>query len=141
MGAYLSEQNIKARCRKNIFGVALFFALLGAESLVAVMLLNAQLTFLWLSALPMTWFVARLVLTVQLPEKPFYYTLRKISTLFYVLHVVVFKILKKGIVVWNIHDPANLLLTVMTFLITSAAAYAIVWFSRKKYMMWLKYAM
>ena len=141
MGAYLSEQNLKEDHRKNILGIVLFFVLLGAESLVAVMKLNAPLTFLWLSALPMTWFVAKLTLTIELPDKPFYYVLRKISTLFYVLHVVVFKILQKVIVASGIHDPANLLLTIATFLITSAVSYLILLLSRKKHMAWLKYAM
>lgn len=141
MGAYLSEQNLKVDHRKNFFGATLFFALLGAESLVAVMKFNAPLTFLWLSALPMTWFVAKLTLTIELPDKPVYHTLRKISTLFYVLHVVVFKILQKVIVVWKIHDPANLLLTVITFLITSVVAYVILLLSKRKHTTWLKYAM
>ena len=89
----------------------------------------------------MTWFVAKLTLTIELPDKPVYHTLRKISTLFYVLHVVVFKILQKVIVVWKIHDPANLLLTVITFLITSVVAYVILLLSKRKHTTWLKYAM
>ena len=139
MGALLSGQELKAEHRKNALLALLFFVCLGAESLIAVMKLNAPLTFLWISALPMTWFVTRLTLTIELEPKPIYYTIRKISTLFYVLHVVIFKALQKGIAYIGLNDPMNLILTITTLLITTGLALAVLKLFRKA--TWLKYAM
>ena len=138
MGAVLAEKYLVVENKKNILGIACFFICLGVESLVAVLKLNAPFTFLWISALPMTWFVVKLMLTIELDSKPVYYAIRKVSTLFYVLHVVVFKVLQKGINVLDLADCMNLLLTFGTMIITFVLAHAIVKLSNKS---WLRFAM
>ena len=139
MGAVLSKKELAAEHKKNIIGTVCFFICLGIESLLAVIKLNAPFTFLWISALPMTWFVVKLMLTIEIESKPVYYTIRKISTLFYVLHVVVFKVIQKTLS--NINDPMHLLLTMAVLLITALLAYGILMLSKTKQFNWLRYVM
>lgn len=143
MGALLSEKPLKTENRKNLILVILFFICLGIESLVAVMKLNAPLTFLWISAVPMTWFTVKLVLSFEMESKPIHYTIRKISTLFYVLHVIVFKLLQKFFttIQFSQIDSMSLILTLCTFVITLGVTYAFFLLSKKEKLQWLKYAM
>lgn len=143
MGALLAEKPLEPAYKRDAGFVFLLFVLLGIESLVMVRRFNAPLTFLWIAALPMTWFTTRLTLTIQMKNKPVYYILRKISTLCYVLHIVIFKILQNvfdssG---FTAKDPAHLALTALTLFITIVLAYGIYLLSRKKAFTWLKYIM
>ncbi len=139
MGASLANQELKPTVKKDLACVALFFVMLGIESLLMVRKFNAPLTFLWISALPMTWYVTRLTLTIPIQSKPAYYIIRKISTLFYVLHVIVFKSLQKAFELVSLSDPMNILLTVLTFIITSCLTYGI--FKLSERYAWIRYAM
>ena len=143
MGALLAKQKQKPAIKKDFICVALFFVVLGIESLLMVKKFNAPLTFLWLSAIPMTWYVTRLTLTIDIVSKPGYYVLRKISTLCYVLHIVVLLILQYVFRLLNLttKDPANLILTIMTLIITFAMSFGTLYLSDKKFFFWLKYAM
>ena len=116
LGAIMATQTIKKEHKKNAILVALFFLLLGVESVVAVMLLDAPFTFLWISALPMTYFVMRLTLTIELKPHPNFYYMRKTSTMIYVLHFVVIKVLRKLFEITPIGavDGENLILLAAT---------------------------
>lgn len=143
MGALMAGKPLKASIKKDALCAGLFFVCLGVESIVMVMKLHAPLTFLWLSAVPMTWFVTRLTLTVPLKSKPGYYVIRKISTLCYVLHVAVLKTLEYAFDLTGFapKDPANLALTALTLLVTLFMAYGIFLLSKKKAFSWAKYLM
>ena len=143
MGAYLSELRLKKAIKKDIFFVVFFFICLGAESLIAVLKFDAPYTFLWLSALPMTYYTTKLTLTIELKDKPSYYYLRKTSTLFYVLHVLVFLTCRKlfqveGLDRW---DSMNLALTGLVLVITGLISFALVKLSNNNRFMWIKYIM
>ena len=141
MGFLMAEHNLKPANRRDLVCILLFFACLGAESLLMVTKLYAPLTFLWISALPMTWFVLRLSVTLSVENKPFHYVLRKISTLCYVLHVIVLKILKYVFKNAGIQYSAHLLLTALTIVITIVLSYGIYELSKRKTFSWLKYVM
>ena len=143
MGAYLSEIELKRSIKRDASLICIFFLCLGVESLVAVLKLNAPYTFLWLSALPMTYYTVKLTLTVNLRDNPSYYYLRKISTLFYVLHVVVFLTCEKLFVVIGLKslDSMNLALTCLVLIITTILSSLFVILSRKKQFSWIKLLM
>lgn len=143
MGALLAEKTVEPHITRDALLTLLFFGLLGVESVIAVTKLAAPLTFLWLSALPMTWFVVRLTLTIELKSRPVYYTVRKLSTLCYVLHILVFKSLQLLFTVTGVSgiDTNHLILFGLTVLFTLSLAYGILCLSRKKGFHWLKYIM
>lgn len=141
MGALLSTVRIRKQYRKDSLAVMLFLALLGAESLVAVTCLKAPFTFLWLSAVPMTWFTARLMLSAELREKKIYYDIRKISTLFYVMHVIILKAVRYFIGRSGIADRMHIILTVFTFLFTMTACLCVLRLSGNRKFSWVKYLM
>lgn len=85
-----TSKNEKNHIRDSI-GIIISFCCLGLESLIIVMMVHPSLTFLWLCALPLTYFTFHLTLGIQLAEKPIYIFLRKISTLVYVIHPIVLK--------------------------------------------------
>lgn len=143
LGALMTQKQQEATVRRDILGIIIFFICLGAESLIMVRKFSAPLTFLWLFMMPTTYFTTHLVLTLTIESKPGYYILRKISTLCYVLHVVIFKSLNyvfdhTGI---TAKDPHHILLTMLTILITLSLAWCIYILSRKKAFSWLKYGM
>lgn len=143
MGALMTQKKQEIAIKKDTLGIVIFFICLGAESLVMVKKFNAPLTFLWLFMMPTTYFTTHLMLTLPMESKPGYYILRKISTLCYVLHVVIFKTLiyvfdQTGIAA---KDPHHILLTVFTILITLFLAWCIYILSSKKAFSWLKYGM
>ena len=141
MGALLSTVRIRKQHRKDSITVMLFLALLSVESLVAVTCLKAPLTFLWLSAVPMTWFVTRLMISVELREKKIYYYIRKTSTLFYVMHVIILKAVRYFIERSGIADRMHIILTMFTFMFTMIACLSVLWISGKKKFSWVKYLM
>lgn len=143
LGALMTQKPQRTMVKRDILGIVIFFICLGAESLIMVRKFNAPLTFLWLFMIPTTYFTTHLVLTFPIESRPGYYILRKISTLCYVLHVVIFKSLayifdQTGI---TANDPHHILLTISTILITLSLAYCIYILSRKKTFSWLKYSM
>lgn len=143
LGALMTHKGQKTNIKRDILGIVIFFICLGVESLIMVRKFNAPLTFLWLFMMPTTYFTTHLVLTLPIESKPGYYILRKISTLCYVLHVVIFKSLiyifdQTGI---TEKDPHHILLTVSTILITLSLAHCIYILSRKKAFSWIKYCM
>ena len=143
LGALLTETEVKDDIKKDLLMTIVFFFCLGAESLIAVLKLHAPLTFLWLSALPMTWFVLRLTLSIEINSKPIYYKIRKISTLFYVLHAVVIRVLHYQFALSGFDeiDTMNLLLTGATFAITMLLSLLVLYLSKKQQLRWLNYAM
>ena len=79
--------------------------------------------------------------SITLKNKPIYYIMRKISTLCYVLHIVVVKTLIYIFERNDIQDQENLLLTILTIVITIALSYGMYELSRKKAFSWLDYLM
>ena len=143
MGALMARKTQKTTIKRDVLCILFFFACLGIESLLMVRKFNAPLTFLWITMMPTAYFTAHLTLTLPIESKPQYYILRKISTLCYVLHVVVFKTIAY---IFNISgiatkDQHHLLLTFLTFFITVFIAYGIYKLSEKKTFSWTKYCM
>ena len=141
MGAFLSTVRIRKQYRKDGIMVMLFLALLGVESLVAVTRLKAPFTFLWLSAVPMTWFVTRLMISIELQNRKVYYDIRKTSTLFYVMHIIILKAVISCIERSGIADQMHIILTLFTFMFTMIACLFMLWISGKKKFFWVKYLM
>lgn len=132
MGTLISDNRKEDNgVKKYIVLAVICFLCLGAESFAVVTRLNAPYTFLWISALPMTWFLVHAILTISLANRTIYFTVRKISTLFYVLHVIVFKVLQKELTDLGINDTMNILLTIGTLIITGIMTCGLVRLSQK----------
>ncbi len=143
LAAIMATQTIKKEHKKNAILTGLFFILLGVESVVAVMFLNAPFTFLWLSALPMAYFAMRLTLTIEIKPNPIFFYMRKTSTMIYVLHYVVIKILKAifSATAFGAFDIHNLLLLILTIVFTVSLSCLAVKASSSKRLCFLKYIM
>ena len=143
LAALFAGKDLKKSYLRDVILVAGFFVLLAVESLIAVKLVGSDLTFLWLAALPMTYFVMRLTLTLNLKEYKIYYFMRKSSTLIYVLHPLMIIFLKwmlqaTGFVAY---DDSHLVLTAATLIITIGLSILLVYLSDKKYTKFIKYIM
>lgn len=125
---------------RDILGMASSFLLLAAESLAAVILVHSKLTFLWLSALPLTYFTFRLTLTLTVPLKLDYAAIRKMSTAVYVSHPLIMTLLGSLFAAAAIRDGTNLLLFVFTLVLSAAFSYGIVKLAGIRYFKWLKFA-
>lgn len=143
LAAIMATQTIKKEHKKNTILASLFFVLLGVESVVAVMVFNAPFTFLWLSALPMAYFTMRLTLTIEMKSNPIFYYMRKASTMIYVLHYVVIKILKAVFSATALAalDRHNILLLILTIVLTVSLSCFAVRLSNSKRFRFLKYIM
>lgn len=143
LGALMSGQMMKKEHKKNLLLAIFFFVLLGAESVTAVVILKAPLTYIWLSALPMTYFIMRLTLTVDTKPSPAFYYLRKMSTMIYVVHCVVLKLLQRLFALTPIgaFDKENIMLFALTVVLSAGLAFLAVRASRVKGLGFLKYIM
>ena len=143
LAALLAEMDLKKAYKRDVVLVGLLFVFLAVESLLAVKLLKSDLTFLWLAALPMTYFVMRLTLTVELKEHKIYYFMRKSSTLVYVLHPLIILFLQWGLQAMGLiqYDGAHLLLTIATIGLTIALSALLIYLSEKQHTKFIRYMM
>lgn len=143
LGSLMAQKEYSKNYIKDGIAAVLFFAVLGIESIVAVVVLDAPYTFLWISALPMTYFVMKITLTVQIKTSQAFYYIRKTSTLIYVFHSILVKLIIRlfnelGI---SSFDSQNILLFICTVAVSVGLAYMIVYLSRFKKLAFLKYIM
>lgn len=143
MGALMAGRVFEKKYLRDLCGTAFFLGLLGVEAVAAVKVFHAPLTFLWLSAVPMTFFVMRFTLTIDLKSRPIFYYIRKMSTLIYVVHVLVFKTFQHLFAATGFDriDSENLCLFFAVVMVSSALAYVLVEFSRRRGLGFLKYIM
>lgn len=127
----LAEENAKKAIKRDILGIVLSFLCLGIESIVVVMNIHPTLTFLWLSSLPMTYFTFHLTMTVEMKIRPVFVTMRKVSTLVYVIHPVVISIIEILFRTLEFVDYQNLTLFFMTCLISIGISMIIYHISKK----------
>lgn len=139
MGFMMAEQELISEVKRDLLCVAMFFICLGLESLLMVSKFHVPLAFLWISVLPMIWFVLRLSLTIPMRSKLIYYILRKVSTICYVMYIVVLKVLKYILRILGVSDSANLKLTILTIVITIVLSYGVYQSSSRKVFTWLRY--
>ena len=141
MGALLAKYPTVPRLKRDILLTGVFFWCLGIESIIMVIKLQAPLTFIWLSAVPMIWFTTRTTLTVVIKDKPVYYMFRKISTLCFVLHVPIYKLLQIWFRSTNIYefDTMNLILTGLTMTTTILVALCLLILYKKRQFYLLRY--
>ena len=133
LGALMSQSApLKPRPRTDCIGAVLCVCLLAAESLAAVLVFHAPLTFLWLSALPMTYFVFRFTLTTDLGANVPTHMIRRMSTGMYVIHRLILDGLEALVAVAGLSDPQNLLLFGSTVVLTVLISYALVKLSAVK---------
>ncbi len=141
MGCLLASCNFKKGCMVDLYGITVSTALLMIESLVAVKLLGSTLTYLWISAIPLTFFLLHLVMTMDISNKCNFYFIRKSSTLIYVFHVLLMKLVKAIINICHITDSYNLIYFAGTLLIATVASIVIVKLSECDKFKFLKHIM
>lgn len=144
MGALAAEWKFQKNHLLNISGIILSLLLLMGESWFAVRSIGTTSTFLWLSALPLTFFTLRLAMTANIPgNSNAFYLIRKSSTLIYVLHVLVMhavaiSIRRSGL---SSFDRYHVIYFLLTAVITSGLAFLIVILSTRSRMRFLRYLM
>lgn len=139
LGSVMAHQDIKKQHKKNAGLALLFFILLGIESIVAVVCFRAPFTFIWLSALPMTYYIMRLTLTVELKSHPSFNYLRKMSTVIYAIHGLIIKLLIRMRV--DQVDNNNVVLFLTAVAVSIGLSYGIVRLAKTKHFQFLKYMM
>lgn len=137
----LAEEKSEKRMKRDIMGILLSFLCLGAESILVVTRLSPPLTFLWLSALPLTYFTFHLTMTVTLKERPVFIAMRKISTLVYVIHPIIIPVLSSMLEIVRLADPQNLMLFFMTCLVSIGLSWLLYILSEKPGWKALRYLM
>ena len=143
MGGIIASKEITYKIKFMILMALAFFAMLAVESLLCVLVIKSDLTFLWISAIPMTFFVVCLSLKIELPSNGLYLTMRKISSLLYVIHILCLKTL---VFIWQITnlngiDSFNILLTVAVIVVSCGISICIYLLSRLKALRFLRWIM
>lgn len=138
MGCTFAKYKFKKNYFIDICGIAIFMALLMAESLICVKIVGSTLTYLWISAIPMTYFTVRLMMTIDISSKFNFYFIRKSSTLIYVFHVLILRVVKNAIETYSIANPYNLIYFAGTLTIAIISAGLIVKLSEYKCLKVLK---
>ena len=141
MGCAFANHKFKKNYFRDIFGIVMCMVLLMAESLLCVKVVGSTLTYLWIAAIPMTYFTVRLMMTIDIPSDFNFYFMRKSSTLIYVFHVLLLKVVKNAIAIYGITDPYNLICFFGTLTIAIVSAGLIVKLSEYKCLKFLKYIM
>lgn len=121
-----SENNVR-----DLIGIVASLCCLGLESLIVVLKVRPQLTFLWLSALPLAYFTFHFTLNIQIRERPLYILLRKISTLVYVVHPIMLKCVEDLFAHVGFIDYQNLALFFGVCMISVLVAFFIYQLSRR----------
>lgn len=136
LGALLAEDKLRCGRKKACVGWVLSYIGLGAEALVAVLVLGSSVNHIWLFALPLTWCVMNVLLSIDMKENPMFKVMRKMSTLVYVLHCFVIMGLERlGV---RELDGQNLMLFVLTTVISLGISYLLVLLSEKRTFRFLK---
>lgn len=126
LGKLLSEKRIIPQKNYYCCGILCSLILLMVESYWAVIKIGADLTFLWISAIPLTYFTMQLTLTTSPKLNMDFYYIRKSSTMLYVIHVLLMRPVQ-DIVSWlEISDTQNLVYFIMTLLLATLCALIIV---------------
>lgn len=144
LGMNMAQTPVQKHGKRDIIGAAVCFALLGAESVLMVIKFHAPLTFLWISAIPMTYFTVRFLLSADLTPKPIYYGIRKISTLVYVIHIIIFKLLQRMAEVTafgSLFDSHNIVLFLLTTVLSVGISAGIVALSETKPFRFVRFIM
>lgn len=132
LGSVLADkQSIKKEHLFNVTGIIVSLMLLSVESLFAVTILHSDLTFLWLSALPLAYFTMKLTLTMEIGWNIDFYYIRKSSTLLYVIHVLVMRFINDVISQYNIVDTYNLIYFFATIFVSLLLVFVIVSLSKR----------
>lgn len=137
----LAEENAKKTIKRDILGIVLSFLCLGIESILVVMNIHPTLTFLWLSSLPMTYFTFHLTMTTEMKMRPVFVTMRKVSTLVYVIHPIVISIIGILFSTLKFVDYQNLVLFFATCLISIELSMIIYYLSKKRACKAVRYLM
>ena len=144
LGALVVEYDFRRNDMVNVIGIIGSLILLMGESLFAVRYIGTNLTFLWLSALPLTYFTLQLAMTVNIPgDSRMFFLLRKSSTLIYVLHVLIMAIIAKFIISCDLEqvDSYHVIYFTATTVITTILAFLIVKLSTVSGFKFLRYFM
>jgi serine/alanine racemase len=140
MGALISRnETFKLKKRYFLF-LALSLALLCCEGLVAIKVLGTNATILWISVLPMTYSVFKIVVAIKLPDNSFYVTARKMSILIYTSQYLFIPTIQSWVA--SAIQPNSLQNIIVFFgatLVCAVFSILIIWLSKKKYLGVLQY--
>ena len=127
-----ASRKLKKCVFRDVLGIAVCFCCLALEALVIILKVNPQLTFLWISSLPLTYFTFHLTLSLPIVEKHIYVVLRKISTLVYVIHPMVLAAIQAIFTKVGFSDFENLTLFIGVCLISIILSVLLYQLSSKK---------
>lgn len=140
IGKYLVEKNYEGKTKRYAFTFILAFAALVLEyvllRLSGVKIVNTDCYI----AVPFAaYYLCKVFLTLDITCKHAF-TLRKISTLSYCVHMAVFMVVGKIFKIFEIPDWRNILLFVCTLIVTHTLSLVIIKLSDCKYLKILKYS-
>jgi hypothetical protein len=118
--------------KNSLIGLVCSFILLAVESVYFVVLMKTSSTILWLSVVPLMYYIFRLVLAIDLNNNHVYVILRKVSIIIYLLHPVFIKVFEK--IFTN-----NLILFIIVIISTFSVSIMIYYLSKKPGFLWLRW--
>ncbi len=137
MGMLFAYKPIKLSCRWAVIGLVCSLLLLVAEALFIRYLGWAEGTDMYLSLIPVAFFLFYLAAHIQPKDSKIYGYLRKMSGLIFYLHLLVCWAMEMGLAMFSVRITNSLLMYTLTVVLTMAVSHCIIILSKK--VKWLKY--
>lgn len=133
LGKYISERKTISYSSRDYIGLCLCTILLIAESCVFVLLYKTESTVLFVSVLPLSYFLFKIILSIDIKlQERTSVLIRNISTLVYFIHLYVIKMIRSNSI-------NGIVLYIITISISIIISYIIIRISNKTKFAWLRY--
>lgn len=124
--------------KKSLTLWVMFWVALSIEAIIMVKILNSTLNYLWLFAMPMTYFAFKFSSGVYVKDRKIYFALRKLSAGVYLVHPIILEYVRCGLNALRLSDNANIMLTIVVFLISLLIAFLLFTLSNVKRLKFIK---
>lgn len=132
MGRYFAITDKKININKSVLGMVISFIALAAESFFVIKIITTKDTILWISTLPILFFLFSLVLNIEIKENKILFFMRKSSVLMYCIHPMIITLLSGKI-------SNNFVLFTVVSILSVFISFIVYELSNSKFFKFLKY--
>ncbi len=141
MANLFASQRIEKNIKRDVIGIIVSFVGLGAELMVMGLIIHPTYTAFSFFTILLTYFVFHLTLTIEVKQRSAYYIMRKISTLVYVIHPVILKVISFVFAEIGFYDHYNLTLFFSVSIVSVLLSMSMHELSKKRAFKFLKILM
>lgn len=138
LGYFIFKIKAKYSPKYYLGGIVLSFWALCIEAFIVMKYLHPTSTFLWISAFPITWFLARFTLSVNLPASSYYKVIRTLSVWIYVSQYLMIFLVKKISNWGNFPLESGTLMFLATALLSLVVGIILLKLARYQKLNWIK---